>query len=101
MIKNLQNLIFAISPILKFKIDGKSMEPKFKMGEIIFVNRFFYLFKSPKIKDMVALKDPLNNTRYIIKYISKIKQEKYQHHILLIQKKFFSSMLSTIIYYQK
>lgn len=77
MIKNLQKLIFLISPILKFEIDGKSMEPKFKKGEIIFVNRFFYFFKNPKIKDIVALKDPLNKARYIIKYISKIKREKY------------------------
>ena len=38
----------------KFKISGHSMEPTFKNGDKILATNIFYLFKSPKVNDIVV-----------------------------------------------
>ena len=41
-----------------FIVDGLSMEPNFHTGEYIIVNRFQYIFGTPKRSDVVVLKFP-------------------------------------------
>jgi nickel-type superoxide dismutase maturation protease len=68
--------IFRISPVFKYKIIGNSMFPTLQSGEIVLVNRLFYLFAKLKIGDIVALKDP-RDEKILIKRIYKIGDSKY------------------------
>lgn len=43
-------------PIARFKIEGHSMEPTIKTGSVIWVFRWAYFVKSPKLGDVVAFK---------------------------------------------
>lgn len=42
-------------PFSRYKIVGHSMEPAFQEGEVVWVNNWAYLFKKPKIGDVVIL----------------------------------------------
>jgi nickel-type superoxide dismutase maturation protease len=61
-----------VIPLFKFKIEGNSMLPTFKPGDLVLVNRLAYFFNKPRIGDLIVLK----TERYIIKRINKIKNNK-------------------------
>ena len=50
------------------------MEPSFRHGDIVLVNKLSYLFKKPKVGDVVVVK---KTHRYILKRIQKIENGKY------------------------
>lgn len=58
----------------KFKISGHSMEPAIKNGEKILATPLFYLFKSPKINDIVVFKF---RGKVFVKRIILFKDNKY------------------------
>lgn len=60
--------------LLKLKISGHSMQPIIKNGGIVIVSSIPYMFKNPKIGDIVAFK---YKHKIFIKRIKLIKQEKY------------------------
>lgn len=60
-------------PLFKFKIKGNSMNPTFREGNVVLVNRFSYFLGRPKIGDLIILK----RRQYIIKRIKKIEDDKY------------------------
>jgi nickel-type superoxide dismutase maturation protease len=60
----------------KYKISGNSMSPTFSDGEEILVNRLSYILKKPKVRDIVAVKDP-RDKKILIKRISRIEHGKY------------------------
>lgn len=74
--QKLLNFIFTFSPIYKYKIIGNSMLPGLKNGDIILINRLSYLFKKPKLNDIIAARDPRDN-KILIKRITKIRANKY------------------------
>jgi len=59
----------------KFKISGHSMEPILKNGESVLVSSVPYLFKNPKIDDIVAFKEKAG--KILIKRIKTCKNGKY------------------------
>jgi nickel-type superoxide dismutase maturation protease len=59
----------------KFKVVGHSMEPQIKTGQLVLVSNISYLFKSPKINDIVAFRD--NGGKVLIKRIIKIESGEY------------------------
>ncbi len=63
-------------PISKYQISGNSMYPALKNGDLALVNRYSYLFTSPRIGDVVAVKDPRDG-KILIKRVAKIENEKY------------------------
>lgn len=52
------------------------MEPAYKSGDILFVNKFFYFFRNPQVSDIVVLKDP-RDAKLILKRIAKIRDNTY------------------------
>lgn len=52
------------------------MLPTLKPGDMVLVNRMSYLFLSPKINDIVAVKDPREG-KVLIKRIMKIEGKSY------------------------
>ena len=60
--------------LTKFKVVGHSMEPKIKNREVVLVSSLLYLFKKPKIGDIVAFKEV---DKILIKRITSISKGKY------------------------
>ena len=52
------------------------MSPTLRENQIVVINRLRYLFKTPVINDIVALKDPRDG-KVLIKRIIKIHNNKY------------------------
>jgi nickel-type superoxide dismutase maturation protease len=60
----------------RFIISGHSMEPTLKTNDTVLVSFLPFLFSSPKVRDVVALKDPKDG-KVLIKRITKIENKKY------------------------
>lgn len=50
------------------------MEPVIKNNDLVFVSSIFYLFKDPKLNDIVAFK---HNNKILVKRIIKISKNMY------------------------
>ena len=82
--KNIINFILFLSPIIKFKVREKSMETAIKERSTLLVSRYHYLFKKPKVGEIVVIRLNLQEgsiftqkgERYIIKRIDKINGDK-------------------------
>jgi signal peptidase I len=59
----------------KYKISGHSMEPFLKNGDKILISGLWYLFKNPKINDIVAFKE--KNGEVLIKRIKEVKNGRF------------------------
>ena len=59
-------------PIMRFKIEDRSMEPTFKSGDYVFVNKLAYAFGNPSKGDVIVFKHPKEKDRFLIKRISLI-----------------------------
>lgn len=57
-------------PIARFKIDDRSMEPVFKQGDYVLVNKLSYIFKKPSKNDVIVLRHPKEKNKFLIKRIS-------------------------------
>ncbi len=69
-------MIGKLLPILKFRIEGNSMYPLFSSGQDVLVNKLSYIFRKPKIGDVIVLRHK-KDKRYIIKRIVKIHKDQY------------------------
>lgn len=58
----------------KFKILGHSMEPAFKNGDIVIASNIPYIFRKPKVKDVIAA---LVKEKIYIKRVKNINNGKY------------------------
>lgn len=63
-------------PIGYFQIKGHSMEPFFKDGARVLINRWAYLLSKPQIGDIVVFKRSQSN-KFIIKRIGKVFSNGY------------------------
>jgi len=63
-------------PFSRFKVSGPSMEPAFKDGDRVIINRPVYLFSPPKTGDIVAVKPPKDRPKILLKKIKKAIREK-------------------------
>ena len=71
---------FRFSPIFKYTIKGDSMKPTYEPGDKVYINRLAYLFKKPKIGNVVIIKNfpqPINQaqSRHLIKRINNISKQ--------------------------
>lgn len=69
-------MAFIYSPIFYYTIKGESMKPTYANGDKVFINRLAFLFKKPKIGDIIALQHPKKNIK-VIKRIQKVSQKEY------------------------
>ncbi len=60
-------------PLLRFRVNGHSMEPNFHEGDLLLVNRWV----RPKVGDIVVARDPINIHRLILKRIKEEQKNKY------------------------
>lgn len=60
-------------PLMRFKIADRSMEPSFKEGDYVIVNK---LFTKLRKGDVVVIRHPVTKT-FLLKRISKSSENKY------------------------
>jgi len=64
-------LLFGpITPVSRYVVDGPSMEPAYRAGNRLIVNRLAYLRRPPAIGDVVVLRDPGDGGRLLIKRVA-------------------------------
>ncbi len=57
-------------PITRFKIEDRSMEPAFKSGDYVIINKLAYAFSTPSKGDVIVFNHPKEKNRFLIKRIS-------------------------------
>jgi signal peptidase I len=67
----------SILPLKRFIIEGHSMEPAFRPGDKVVINRLAYFFAKPKPGDVVALKESGRRGKILLKRIEKDQDNNY------------------------
>ncbi|HKW42558.1 MAG TPA: nickel-type superoxide dismutase maturation protease, partial [Thermoplasmata archaeon] len=57
-------------PLRRFRVEDDSMQPALEPGDYVLVNRWAYRFREPRIGDLVVLRDPENEGRFLIKRVA-------------------------------
>jgi nickel-type superoxide dismutase maturation protease len=60
----------AWPPVSRFVVEGPSMEPAYRSGDRLLVNRLAYLRAAPEAGDVVVLRDPGHRRRLLLKRIA-------------------------------
>jgi len=63
-------------PLIRFRIEDRSMEPALKQNDYVIVNKFAYVFGKPKKNDIIVFKHPRGKKKFLIKRIHKINGNK-------------------------
>ena len=61
---------FARLPVGRYVVDGPSMEPAYRAGDRVLVNRLAYLRGGPAVGDVVVLRDPQRPGHQLLKRIA-------------------------------
>ena len=59
-------------PIVRFRVDDRSMEPTLNPGDYVLVNRWSYKSGEPARGDLVVVRDPQQPARFLVKRISDV-----------------------------
>lgn len=62
---------FAKLPFGRYVVEGPSMEPAYRAGDRVLVNRLAYLRSGPRPGDVVVLHDPERIGHYLLKRIAR------------------------------
>lgn len=60
----------ALLPVGRYVVDGPSMEPAYRSGDRVLVNRFAYLRREPAVGDVVVLRDPERPGHHLLKRVA-------------------------------
>ena len=61
---------FLRLPVGRYIVDGPSMEPAYRPGDRVLVNRLAYLRRAPAVGDVVVLRDPERPGHHLLKRIA-------------------------------
>jgi signal peptidase I len=59
-------------PVTRYVVDGPSMEPAYRAGDRILVNRWAYRSRAPQPGDAVIVRDPEHPSRLLLKRIAAV-----------------------------
>jgi nickel-type superoxide dismutase maturation protease len=59
------------APVARYTVDGPSMEPAYRPGDRLLVNRLAYVRRAPRIGDVIVLRDPLDRRRLLLKRVAR------------------------------
>jgi signal peptidase I len=58
-------------PVGRYVVEGPSMEPAYRSGDRVLVNRIAYARAAPAVGDVVVLRDPERPGRHLLKRIAR------------------------------
>jgi nickel-type superoxide dismutase maturation protease len=70
ILRLLLDSLARLSPVSRYVVDGPSMEPAYRAGDRLIVNRLAYLRRPPAVGDVVVLRDPDDDRRLLIKRLA-------------------------------
>lgn len=59
-------------PLSRFAVEGPSMEPAYRPGDRLLVNRLAYLRRPPALGDAVVIRDPEHPSRLLLKRVAEV-----------------------------
>jgi nickel-type superoxide dismutase maturation protease len=65
----------ALLPIARYEVEGDSMAPTFVAGERVLINKIAYWFATPRVGDVVVVRDPRARERLLLKRIAGVAPE--------------------------
>jgi len=60
------------APLTRYAVEGDSMEPAYRAGDRVIVNRLAYRHRAPAIGEVVVLRDPERPGRYLLKRVAPV-----------------------------
>lgn len=57
-------------PLIRYVVDGPSMEPAYRQGDRVLVNRLAYVRRPPIAGDVVVIRDPQRAGHFLLKRIA-------------------------------
>jgi nickel-type superoxide dismutase maturation protease len=70
VLRLLTGLLARFSPLSRFVVEGPSMEPAYRAGDRLLVNRLAYVRRPPAPGEVVVLRDPEQAGRLLIKRVA-------------------------------
>ncbi len=59
-------------PLARFRVEQPSMAPRLDPGDYVIVNRWSYRFRNPAVGDLIVLRDPDREGRFLCKRIDAV-----------------------------
>ena len=59
-------------PLARYRVDGPSMEPAYREGDRLLVNRLAYVLSAPRPGDAIVLRDPEHPERLLLKRVASV-----------------------------
>jgi signal peptidase I len=63
--------VMGVPPVSRYVVDGPSMEPAFRSGDRLLVNRLAYRTSDPRAGEVVVLRDPERDGQVLLKRVAK------------------------------
>lgn len=60
-------------PLKRFRVEDRSLSPDLGPGDYVVVNRWAYAFRGPAVGDLVVLRDPEREGRFLVKRIARVE----------------------------
>jgi nickel-type superoxide dismutase maturation protease len=61
----------GVPPVSRYVVEGPSMEPAFRSGDRVLVNRLAYRRRDPRAGEVVVLRDPERDGHVLLKRVAK------------------------------
>jgi len=74
-VRPLLSALARLSPVSRYIVDGPSMEPSYRAGDRLLVNKLAYQRRPPVAGDVVVLRDPERPERLLLKRVEAIADE--------------------------
>jgi nickel-type superoxide dismutase maturation protease len=70
-VRSVAAYVARLFPIARFVVADESMQPAYRPGDRLALNRLAYLLRGPRVGDVVVLRDPEMPSRYLVKRIAR------------------------------
>ena len=57
-------------PLARFRVEQRSMSPLLNPGDYVIVNQWAYVFREPRVGDLIVFRDPERDGRFLCKRIA-------------------------------
>ena len=65
---------WCLPPVSRYVVEGSSMEPAFRSGDRVLVNRLAYRSRPPRAGEVVVLRDPQRHGHVLLKRVAEGSQ---------------------------
>lgn len=67
-------MVATPSPLMRFRVEDRSMEPAYHEDDFVLVNRWAYLVRRPRRGDVVVLRNPEAPSGFLLKRVESVAE---------------------------